>query len=47
MANCKNCAAPLTANTNICEYCGARNDVDLQNTHELRQLCLSQRRSSG
>lgn len=32
MANCKNCAAPLAANTNICEYCGTRNDVDLQNT---------------
>ncbi|CAG0976203.1 hypothetical protein ARNL5_02086 [Anaerolineae bacterium] len=31
MANCKNCAAPLAANTNICEYCGTRNDVDLQN----------------
>ena len=22
----------LAANTNICEYCGTRNDVDLQNT---------------
>lgn len=32
MANCKNCAAPLAANTNICEYCRVRNDVDLQNT---------------
>lgn len=32
MANCKNCAAPLAANTNICKYCGTRNDVDLQNT---------------
>lgn len=30
MANCKNCAAPLAANTNICEYCGTRNDVDLR-----------------
>jgi Zn-finger nucleic acid-binding protein len=32
MANCKNCAAPLAANTNICEYCGTRNDIDLQQT---------------
>lgn len=30
MAVCKSCSAPLPANTNICEYCGVRNDVDLQ-----------------
>lgn len=31
MAVCKSCSAPLAANTNICQYCGVRNDVDLQN----------------
>lgn len=30
MAICKSCSAPLEANTNICQYCGVRNDVDLQ-----------------
>ncbi len=30
MANCKQCGAPLAANTNKCRYCGTRNDVDLQ-----------------
>jgi Zn-finger nucleic acid-binding protein len=39
MTNCKNCAAPLIANTNICEYCGTRNDVDLQDKqfHKINQ----------
>ncbi|MBL6986704.1 MAG: zf-TFIIB domain-containing protein [Methylobacter sp.] len=31
MANCKSCSAPLEPNTNRCQYCGVRNDVDLQN----------------
>jgi Zn-finger nucleic acid-binding protein len=30
MAVCKSCSAPLAANTNVCRYCGVRNDVDLQ-----------------
>lgn len=30
MAICKSCSAPLPANTNFCQYCGVRNDVDLQ-----------------
>jgi Zn-finger nucleic acid-binding protein len=30
MAVCKSCSAPLAANTNLCQYCGVRNDVDLQ-----------------
>ena len=34
MANCHHCAAPLTANTNICPYCGVRNDVDLREKHQ-------------
>ncbi|WP_428355231.1 zf-TFIIB domain-containing protein [Methyloprofundus sp.] len=29
MATCKSCSAPLLANTNRCQYCGVRNDVDL------------------
>jgi len=34
MANCKNCSAPLLANTNLCDYCGVRNDVDLHAKHD-------------
>ena len=30
MATCKHCAAPLPKKSIICEYCGVRNDVDLQ-----------------
>lgn len=30
MANCKSCSAPLEPDTNRCQYCGVRNDVDLQ-----------------
>lgn len=33
MAFCKSCSAPLLANTNQCQYCGVRNDVDLQAKH--------------
>jgi len=33
MAKCSFCSAPLAANTNKCSYCGARNDVDLNNKH--------------
>jgi Zn-finger nucleic acid-binding protein len=29
MARCTHCSAPLPANTNLCTYCGTRNDVDL------------------
>lgn len=34
MALCKSCSASLPANTNICQYCGVRNDVDLQNQQD-------------
>lgn len=34
MALCKSCSAPLPANTNICQYCGVRNDVDLQDKQD-------------
>lgn len=33
MARCKSCSAPLLANTNLCRYCGVRNDVDLHARH--------------
>jgi len=33
MARCKSCSAPLLANTNRCQYCGVRNDVDLHAKH--------------
>lgn len=33
MPNCTNCSAPLPPNTVRCEYCGSRNDVDLQGVH--------------
>ncbi len=33
MARCKTCSAPLLANTNLCRYCGVRNDVDLHGRH--------------
>jgi len=34
MANCKSCSAPLNADTNICLYCGVRNDVDLHDKYD-------------
>ena len=34
MAKCKSCSAPLPGSSNICNYCGVRNDVDLQGIHE-------------
>jgi len=33
MAACSSCSAPLDADTNKCQYCGTRNDVDLKNKH--------------
>lgn len=30
MANCNSCSAPLEPDTDRCQYCGVRNDVDLQ-----------------
>jgi Zn-finger nucleic acid-binding protein len=29
MASCRYCSAPLSPNTQICRYCGVRNDIDL------------------
>jgi Zn-finger nucleic acid-binding protein len=34
MANCKSCSAPLEADTDLCQYCGVRNDVDLQDKYD-------------
>ncbi|MBL1260851.1 MAG: zf-TFIIB domain-containing protein [Thiotrichaceae bacterium] len=34
MANCISCSAALPAPSNICEYCGRRNDVDLHGVHQ-------------
>lgn len=33
MARCSNCKAPLSSGSLICDYCGSRNDIDLQGTH--------------
>lgn len=33
MPNCTNCAAPLPVGSISCDYCGSRNDVDLQGVH--------------
>ncbi len=33
MAKCKSCSAPLSSSSNICEYCGVRNEVDLRGIH--------------
>ncbi len=34
MSDCVSCSAPLPAPSNICEYCGRRNDVDLHGVHQ-------------
>jgi len=34
MANCISCSAALPAPSNVCEYCGRRNDVDLHGLHK-------------
>ena len=33
MARCTSCSAPLPANTNRCNYCDTRSDVDLHSKH--------------
>ncbi len=33
MAKCKSCSAPLSPSSNICEYCGVRNEIDLRGIH--------------
>lgn len=43
MAVCKSCSAPLPANTNFCQYCGVRNDVDLQNRQDYTITAQSER----
>jgi Zn-finger nucleic acid-binding protein len=34
MANCVSCSAPLPGRSNICKYCGRRNDTDLHGIHQ-------------
>jgi Zn-finger nucleic acid-binding protein len=34
MPNCKSCAAPLPPYSSRCEYCGAKNDIDLRGVKE-------------
>ncbi len=34
MARCHSCSAPLAANSNLCNYCNVRNDVDLRGKHQ-------------
>lgn len=43
MAICKSCSAPLSANTNLCHYCGVRNDVDLQSQQDYTVVGQSER----
>jgi Zn-finger nucleic acid-binding protein len=38
MANCKNCSAPVPADTIVCTYCGTRNDADLSGIHEFTEV---------
>jgi Zn-finger nucleic acid-binding protein len=33
MAKCSNCNAPLPEDSQLCAYCGARNDIDLAGIH--------------
>lgn len=33
MARCSNCKAPLADGSIVCDYCGNRNDLDLQGVH--------------
>jgi len=34
MRRCASCSAPLAAHSNVCRYCGVRNDVDLDGRFE-------------
>jgi len=34
MASCISCSAPLPAPSNVCSYCGQRNEVDLHGIHK-------------
>lgn len=44
MKRCHSCSAPLLANTNLCRYCGTRNDVDLHGKHHFVTIdCESER----
>lgn len=38
MTNCKNCSAPIPADTIVCSYCGTRNDTDLTGIHAYTEV---------
>ena len=38
MPNCKNCSAPVPANSIVCAYCGTRNDTDLTGIHPFTEV---------
>lgn len=44
MANCKNCSAPIPADTIVCSYCGTRNDTDLSGIHEYTEVAPEKER---
>ena len=43
MAKCKHCSAPLPSKSIICEYCGVRNDIELQKKPGSMKLPQSKR----
>lgn len=38
MAKCSACSAPLAANSQICRYCGVRNDIDLSGKYDFSPI---------
>ena len=44
MANCRNCSAPVPADSIVCAYCGTRNDTDLTGIHEFTEVAPEQER---
>ncbi len=44
MARCTSCSAPLAANTNRCDYCNTRSDVDLHAKHPYKVEKLHSKR---
>ncbi|WNB74312.1 zf-TFIIB domain-containing protein [Methylomonas koyamae] len=44
MARCATCSAPLAANTQVCRYCGVRNDIDLHGKQDFRVVDAGRRR---
>ena len=38
MGKCSSCSAPLPANTQMCSYCGVRNDIDMHGKYDYQIL---------